>query len=65
VEYSPTDIGLQVRLRRGDTDPAHFSLLLHLLQGRDQAAVLALLDAGVVQLHHIDVVSSHPRQALV
>ena len=59
------DVGLQVRICRGDTDPAHFSLLLHLLQGRDQVSVLTLLDAGVVQLHHIDVVGSHPLEALV
>jgi hypothetical protein len=52
-------------MRGGDTDPAHLSLLLHLLQGRDQVSALALLDAGVVQLHHIDVVGSHPLEALV
>src|SRR5215203_2887 len=65
VEHAPTDIGLQVRIRGGDTDPAHLSLLLHLLQGCDQVSALALLDARVVQLHHIDVVGSHPGEALV
>ena len=63
VEHPPFEVGGQVRQHGGDADEAHLPVAAHLLQGVDQAAGLALRDAGVVELHHVDAVAVQPLQA--
>ena len=53
------------RQRRGDAQPAHLSLLAHLLERANQAAALALLHRGVVELHDVHRVGLQPAQALL
>ena len=54
-----------MRQRRGDAQPAHLSLLAHLLERANQAALLAFLHRRVVELHDIYRVGLQPAQALL